>query len=485
MSGRPNIVVVMADDMGFGDIGFFGNPDVVTPNINALAAGGIALTSHYSASPMCAPARAAFLTGKYPHRTGAVDVATCRGLDRIAPDERLLSQDLKALGYTTDLVGKWHSGRDAAVFHPLERGFDEFCGFRSGGCDYYDWVIEDDGRSVFADGRYLTDVFTDRACLFAQEHSDVPFFLWLAYNAPHMPLEAPAEYIEKYTALGKYNIAVCTLYAMIEIMDEGIGRLVNALKRAGVYDNTLIIITCDNGPCFRGKGEASQVRFNGVYRGSKGDVLEGGIRVPAIASWPGVINAGGISDAYMHFTDWRATLVNAAGGSLDTAALDGESRLNMLRTGCAANSPDGFWQWNRYTPAFGCNAAVREGDFKLCYPPIEAAMDICKADGGLGGRIMARPDLCYSIKGDPVERDVSAIKAPVLFNVKDDPGETKELSAQYPELYARLKQRLDAWQCDMAAQWTQACEKTIGGFAQAYTRELSHACGSQTESHNE
>lgn len=170
MAIRPNIVVILADDMGYGDIGAFGNPHVHTPHLDALAAQGCRLTQHYSGSPMCAPARAALLTGRYPHRTGAVDVVEGRGLDRIALRERTLADSLKTAGYATGLFGKWHNGAIDPRFHPNRRGFDEFVGFRAGVSDYWDWTIERNGRYLRADGRYLTDVFTEEAVAFIERH---------------------------------------------------------------------------------------------------------------------------------------------------------------------------------------------------------------------------------------------------------------------------------------------------------------------------
>ena len=308
---RPNIIVIMADDMGHGDINGYGNPIAITPNLDSMINNGISLMQHYSASPMCAPARAAFLTGKYPHRTGAIDVSTGRGLDRIAATEHLISEAFKKNGYKTGLIGKWHNGRDSKKYHPMKRGFDEFIGFDVGICDYWDWKIEKNGKNLSADGRYLTDVLTDEASDFIKRNADEPFFLMVTYNAPHTPLQAHKDDIEIFKKTGKCNSAVSTIHAMIKRMDEGIGVIRDTVSKAGLEANTIILFTSDNGPCFRGEGENCQKRFNIGLSGMKGFTLDGGIRVPAIITAPWVESGQRIYDVF-HFTDWYITLLSIA-----------------------------------------------------------------------------------------------------------------------------------------------------------------------------
>ncbi|MDP6064591.1 MAG: sulfatase-like hydrolase/transferase, partial [SAR202 cluster bacterium] len=226
---HTNVIVIVADDLGYGDIAAFGNPIVQTPNLDRMAAEGVTLTQHYSASPICAPARAALLTGRYNHRTGAVDVPSNRGLDRISLSETTVADLFKAAGYATGMVGKWHNGVHAIRYHPNARGFDEFAGFLNGGMDYWQWILDYNGTPKPADGRYLTDVFSDEAVEFVQRHHEEPFFLYLAYNAPHAPLQVPGEVLEHYQSVG-LTPAVSAIYAMIERMDSGIGRLREALE---------------------------------------------------------------------------------------------------------------------------------------------------------------------------------------------------------------------------------------------------------------
>ncbi|MDQ1373292.1 MAG: arylsulfatase, partial [Actinomycetota bacterium] len=191
MARRPNLLVILADDMGYGDFSCFNHGASSTPVLDQLVGDGTCLTQHYSASPVCAPARASLLTGRYPHRTGAIDTLEGRGLDRIKLSERTLADLLAAAGYATGLVGKWHNGALDDRYHPNRRGFAEFAGFRGGWSDYWHWYMDRNGSVQQGDGRYLTDVLTEEAVAFVRRHRTEPFFLHLAYSAPHFPLQAP------------------------------------------------------------------------------------------------------------------------------------------------------------------------------------------------------------------------------------------------------------------------------------------------------
>ncbi len=275
---KPNVIVIMADDLGYGDLGCFGNDDAQTPNIDYLAEKGVKLTQHYTASPICAPARGAFLTGCYNHRVGALSVESNRGLDRISLNHKTIADYFKNGEYATGMVGKWHSGLFDMRYHPNNRGFTEFVGFLNGGMGYYDWILDYNGQSVRSDGRYLTDVFTDEAISYVNRNKNHPFFLYLSYNAPHSPLEAPNEDINPFREKGKFNDGVCTLYGMIRRMDAGIGRIIEALEKEGLIENTIILVTSDNGP-WLGQDDSTgydMMRYNGPFRGQKQDVLEGG-----------------------------------------------------------------------------------------------------------------------------------------------------------------------------------------------------------------
>src|ERR1035437_9523918 len=205
MPKTPNIVFIMADDMGYGDFGVFSEGRSRTPAIDSLVSNGVCLPQHSSAAPICPPARAGFLTGRYPIRTGGIDMRVTRGLDRIALRERTIAAHFKKIGYKTGLVGKWHNGCVDPEHHPNARGFDEFFGFRHGGMYYYDWLLEKNGQCLKADGRYLTDVLADAAVDFIGRNSKQPFFLAGAFNARPEPLEAPDDEVVPYRDTGRFH----------------------------------------------------------------------------------------------------------------------------------------------------------------------------------------------------------------------------------------------------------------------------------------
>ncbi len=450
-SRRPNIVVILADDLGWGDLGAFGNPDTRTPHLDALADSGVVLTQHYSASAVCAPARAGLLTGRYPHRTGAIDTLEGRGLDRLALDETTLADALKAAGYATGLVGKWHLGALDPAYHPNRRGFDEFVGFRGGWQDYFDWNLDVNGSRRRRDGRYLTDVFSDEAIAFIERHAAEPFFLHVAYNAPHTPLQVPDEDAAPFRETGKFHEAVCRLYGMITRMDAGVGRILETLDRLGIAKNTLILFTSDNGPQFGSElGPGSLRRFNGHFNGQKGTVYEGGLRVPAIVRWPaGLPGDGcGVSDL-VHFTDWLPTLLAVAGEPSPSGGLprDGQNALPLLRGERGQTNSVRFWQWNRYTPIATSNAAMRDGPWKLVRPAVPQTMVVSPEDLALDRRLKYEPDTVTDIeRGPEPERTLPEVMpVPLLFDLAADPYEQNDLSAVYPARVRAMEAALERW----------------------------------------
>jgi arylsulfatase A-like enzyme len=444
---QPNILLILADDMGYGDFGFCNGGRSDTPAIDHLASEGTCLAQHYSASPVCAPARASILTGRYPHRTGAIDTLEGRGLDRIGLGERTVADLLGTAGYATGLVGKWHSGALDPRFHPTRRGFDEFAGFVGGWQRYWDWNIECAGTSMASDGRYLTDVLTEEAVGFIGRHRHAPFFLHLAYSAPHFPLEAPATDIEAFADPDRFTNAVSRIYAMVKAMDRGVAEVLDALDRFGLADNTLVLFSSDNGPQMTGDGDESTVRFNCQYRGAKGLVSEGGIRLPMIVRWPAGLPARTEIDDLVHFTDWLPTLLAAVGAPVPgDLALDGVNVLPLLRDEPMEVPPIRFWQWNRYTPVAESNAAMRDGRWKLVRPAIAETMQVDSRDLMLDAALKLSPGAITGITTDPEpEREIPAPVPAQLFDIVDDPFEERDLAELEPARVSRMATELETW----------------------------------------
>jgi arylsulfatase A-like enzyme len=457
---RPNIILILADDFGYGDLGCFGNAAARTPSLDRLAAGGVSLTQHYSGSAVCAPARACLMTGRYPHRTGAIDLLWTYGRDRLSLDEVTLADVLRAEGYRTGLVGKWHLGAFDARYHPNRRGLDEFIGFHYALIDYFNWTLDRNGVSVPADGRYVTDVFTDEAVAFLRRRSGEsnPFFLYLAYNAPHGPIQAPEAEITPFLEAG-LDRRTATIYAMNAVMDRGIGCVLDELERLGQAENTIVIFSSDNGPAPSPADHATSdipevalPRFNNGLRGHKYLMYEGGIRVPCIVHWPDGLAHGATVGDLVHFSDWVPTLLEVAGSR--TAApnsLDGVSVLASLRGESTSAGPARFWQWNRYHPIHRYNAAVRDGDWKLVFPALPGVDDIDPAEGERR-RLVETGRMTYeeAMRLTPPEPDRRAMAeigrgTAQLFNVASDPYEATDHAFREAATVARLTAAYDEW----------------------------------------
>ena len=449
---KPNILFILADDMGYGDFGCFNYGASETPRLDALMKEGVCLTQHYSASALCAPARAALMTGRYPHRTGVIDTIAAGEMDCLATRETTVADLFKRDGYATGLIGKWHCGRLQPKYHPTARGFDEFTGFQHGNSSYFDWTIEKNGVMQEADGRYLTDVFTEEAVSYIERHAHEPFFLHLAYNAPHGPLQAREDDLKPFLESGRFNLGVSHIYAMIKRMDEGIGRVLEALDAQGLRENTIVIFTSDNGPQFSGKDEWRIERFNGGFRGSKGSVHEGGIRVPLLIRWPAGLEGGRHYHDFVHFTDWLPTLCSAAGVAVpEDLALDGQNVLPALRgEDSALLNPRRFWQWSRGVPTITHNAALRDGFWKLVVPgdvsanSFEGWREDLHACGDRHATFEDFPHGVPDAVGRPVFLDEPP-QTPMLFNLSSDPLERVDLSAAHPDRVRRMKRDLENW----------------------------------------
>jgi arylsulfatase A len=445
---RPNILLILADDMGYGDLACVNGGLSYTPVLDALAGESLCLTQSYSTSSVCAPARAGLLTGRYAQRTGCIDLDPVHGLSRLSLRETTIGDVFAANGYATGLVGKWHTGDVYdSRFHPNRRGFREFFGFSAGATHYYDPPLDCNGTPVKPDGRYLTDRLTDEALAFIDRHSQEPFFLHLAHYAPHRPLEAPSEIVERHLErTPSLTRGQATVYAMIEVMDRGIGRIRERLRTHGLDRNTLIVFSSDNGPDIIMDGALDPKRFNCGLSGHKYTINEGGIRVPLLVHWPdGLARTGSCHDLF-HFTDLMPTLLAAAGIALPAGLrLDGCDQLPMLQGETGSVNPIRFWQWNRYEPRFGYNAAMRDSDWKLVLPYIPAIRRLVPESLKLLGELHQAPPGHRHTPLPPPVPDLPDPSAPELYHIADDPCETKNLADVETRRRDHMFTALEAW----------------------------------------
>ncbi len=369
---RPNIIFIVADDLGYADLGCYGGRVPVSPVLDGLAANGLRLTQGYANSPVCSPTRFALMTGRYQYRLRGAAEEPINSRSRgstvlgLPPEHPTLPSRLLASGYRTALIGKWHLGYPPA-FGPLRSGYEEFFGPMSGGVDYFTHCASSGAHDLWfgeeekKEEGYLTDLISNRAVDYVNRMAegakkDTPFFLSLHYTAPHWPWETrddealAAQVADNIFHLHGGNIH--TYRRMIHHMDEGIGWVMNALKQHGLADNTLVVFTSDNG------GE----RFsdNWPLVGGKMDLTEGGIRVPWIAHWPAVIGAGGVSEQHCMTMDWSATMLDAAGVQADPEyPLDGVSLMPVLRDAGHRFHRPLYWRMNHRG-----QRALRDGDWK-------------------------------------------------------------------------------------------------------------------------
>ncbi len=403
---RPNIVFILADDLGYGDVACYGRPDVHTPAIDRIAARGVRFTRAYANSAVCSASRTALITGRYQYRLrvgleepiSSVDVG-------LPPEHPTLPSLLKKTGYRTTLIGKWHLGR-LPKYGPLQSGYDQFYGFRSGASDYFihgsasgDFWVDD--RRIDQEG-YLTDLFGQRAVETIDGYAKTrePFLISLHFNAPHWPWEGPGDVAESKrlhqpgASLMDFDGGSQKTYVeMIEAMDRQIDRVLQALERNGLTQNTIVIFTSDNG------GE--RFAYMWPFTGRKTELLEGGLSVPAIISWPARIQPGRTSNQVMIHMDWLPTLLAAAGTAPDPAfPSDGMNLLPHLLQGAPTVSRQLFWRYKA-----NAQQAVRDGDFKY----------------------------------------VKLLENTFLFNVVDDPMERANLKDREKVTYRRLARAWFDW----------------------------------------
>lgn len=428
---RPNILFIMADDLGYADLSCFGRRDYRTPALDALAAQGVRFTDAYANSPVCSPTRLALMTGRYQHRLRAgLEEPIAQQDHGLPPDHPTLPGLLRARGYTTALVGKWHLGR-LPNYGPLKSGYDHFWGFRGGGIDYFthgfagrDDLWDDESR-IQADG-YLTDLLADRAIdVIRQSAADrKPFFVSLHFSAPHWPWEGPDDRAEAERIKANPTPAAYfhfdggtqkTYAAIVQRMDHQIGRVLKTLESLGIARNTIVVFTSDNG------GE----RFSDTwpFSGRKTELLEGGIRVPQIATWPGRIPAGSVTDQVFMTMDWLPTLLAMAGGAPSPSHPPDGLDLSAVLTGKAPRA-DRTVFWRHFNLE---QEACREGDWKY-----------------------------LKIAGNSF-----------LFNLADDPLERANLKARQPERFDRLVVSYRKWNEGMLPQDPLATTVGISGLEAA------------------
>ncbi len=395
-ANHPNVLLIITDDQGFGDVASHGNPHIHTPVHDQLAASGVRFDRFY-VSPVCAPTRASLLTGRYDLRTGVFGVT--RGYETMSADEVTLAEALKAGGYRTGAFGKWHNGRHMPN-HPNGQGFDEFFGFCGGHWNrYFDANLEHNGEPVETKG-YIIDTLTDEAMKFIQtNHGKQPWFCYVPYNTPHSPWRVPDEYWKKYADKDLDDMARCA-YAMVENIDSNMGRLLGLLDKLKATDNTIVIFMTDNG--------ANSDRFNAGMKGRKGSVDEGGVRVPLFIRYPGVIKPETkISEIAAHI-DLFPTLLELCGVPRPrTAPLDGVSLVPLLNR-TAKNWPDRMIFTDRFT-----DRSTREN---------------------LKGAVRTQR-----------WRAVLSRTKWSLYDMPSDPGQKNNVAAENPEIVKRFATAYDKW----------------------------------------
>lgn len=427
-SSKPNVIVIVFDDLGVHDLGYLGASDLKTPNIDKLAAGGTLCRNWYSNAPECAPARAALMTSRSPIRAGVPSNGP-----PLRPSEITIAKLLKTQGYTTGLTGKWHLGSTPDTV-PNAHGFDYFYGFHDGCVDYYShrfyWGeprrvnfhdLWRNREAIFDDGRYLTERIGEEAVSFIEKNRATPFFLYTAFNAVHYPMHAPQEYVARFPNLPPER----RMYAaMLAAADDAVGEMMAALDRTGQRANTLIFLLGDNGATTERRAGLNQnpatAGRNTPFRGYKFSTFDGGMHVPALVNWPGRIPAGKMLDKVVTTADILPTVCHVTGATPPgDRTLDGRNIWPVLTESAA--SPHEFVAW-----AQGPQLAIRKGNWKL-------VLNGVAHDGTPAG-----------------DKPLEGEDAVFLSNLDDDPGESRNLRRQHPEIADELQTLLEKWRKDVA-----------------------------------
>ncbi len=426
-SAKPNVIIIYTDDQGTIDLNIYGAKDLQTPNIDNLARNGVRFTSFYSASPICSPSRASLLTGRYPQRAGLVDNASgSYGGGGMPGSQFTMAEMFRQGGYKTAHIGKWHVGYSPETM-PNAQGFDYSWGFMGGCVDnfshffYWDGPNRHDlwrnGKEIYEPGKFLADRMVEEAGDFMKQRKSEPFFMYFAINIPHYPLQPDLKWLEYYKNLPSPR----SMYAaFVSTMDDRVGRLLKKVDELGLRDNTIIVFQADQGHSeevrtFGGGGSA------GPYRGSKFSLFEGGIRVPAMISWPGHIAKNEVRDQFVTNIDWYPTLAEYCGLELPNRKLDGKSITKIIASDTAPSPhPVFFWQsqGSKESPQW----AVRAGEWKLLHNPIQAS---------------------------PGELPNDQL---MLVNLRQDSTEHKNEAAKNPGIVAKLKQQYLEWIGEVTSQ---------------------------------
>ena len=424
---KPNVLIIYSDDQGSQDLNIYGAKDVMTPNLDKLARSGVRFNQFYASSAICSPSRASLLTGRYPQRAGLVaNGSAAYGGGGMPGSQYTIAEAFKAGGYTTAHIGKWHIGYNPETM-PNGQGFDYSYGFMGGCIDnyshYYYWGgpnLHDlwrNGKEIWEPGQFFPNRMVEEAGQFMEENRTKPFLMYWAINEPHYPLQPDHKWLDYYKDL-KMPRRISAAY--LSTMDERVGQLLKKLDDLGLTKNTIIVFQADQGHskenvAFGGGGYA------GPYRGSKFSLFEGGVRVPAIISWPGHIAANEVREQLATNIDWYPTLAEYCGVALPDRKIDGKSIRNIIASDTAVTPhPIFFWQClgTKQDPQW----AVREGDWKLLHSPIEAK---------------------------PEELDSNKI---MLVNITKDNGEKTNLAAANPQIVERLKKLYEDWIAEVETQ---------------------------------
>jgi arylsulfatase A len=414
----PNIIFILSDDQGIGDVGIYGNEDIETPSLDRLAASGVRFDRFYANASVCSPSRAAVLTGQVPQHAGVPgNVPPPPWGQKGLPNEELTMADLlKQHGYRTAQLGKWHLG-SAAGLTPLDQGFDYSFGFRGGVIDQYShffyWNgpnrhdLQRNNREIFRSGEYLPDLMLEEIISFIDDAGDEPFFVYYAYGTPHYPYQGDAKWLEYYRRAGtEYPRDLYAAY--VSSMDERIGQLLDFLDNRGLTDDTVIIFQADHGHSTEERAHFGGGSAQGL-RGAKFSLFEGGIRVPAFISWPGRIPAGEVRDQFVTGVDWMATIADLVGADTSGLELDGHSLLPIIGdAGAESAYADYLWELDE-------RWAVREGPWKLLIHPRDT-----------------------TLRHDPEE--LPEADQQFLVNLDDDPFEQTNVAAQHPDIVEHLLQ---------------------------------------------